>query len=333
VRRPVCRSTIRMVGRTEQYFRTVQSLSVHDRDPVARRTMMFDALDTFQGLAGTQFDILCTLRHARRVLEELQGALSTDVSAVLLPRAQRAVAALRELQDGFFLPSRVSGGNIRLPDRNSVRPGSAVGGGDGVMATGLAERGPRFRQSLLKGRRRATMRCWYRTMGRYRRTYRILPTCTCSSCLHDLNCCGGRSKRCPPRPASRLRTSELRPPTALGTPIEGRVYQVEIRRATHGENIATPICSHPVGTVPHLDLPNAAMACAGRGTFTQRERPAGPGCYSPAWRVLMFAGLVLERACASHSWECRGPRTPTHLRSSRRRVRRGSGCRWQCRGW
>ena len=57
---------------------------------------MFDALDTFQGLTGTQFDILCTLRHARRVLEELQGALSTDVSAVLLPRAQRAVAALRE---------------------------------------------------------------------------------------------------------------------------------------------------------------------------------------------------------------------------------------------
>lgn len=105
---------------TEQYFRTVQSLSVHDRDPVARRTMMFDALDTLQGLTGTQFDTLCTLGHTHCVLKELQGSLPADVSAVLLPRAERAVTALRELQDGFFLPTRVSGGNIRLPDRKSA---------------------------------------------------------------------------------------------------------------------------------------------------------------------------------------------------------------------
>lgn len=105
---------------TEQYFRTIQSLSVHDRDPIARRTMMFDALDTLQGLTGTQFDTLCRLGHARGVLKDLQSALSADVGAVMLPRAERAVAALQQLQDGFFLPSRVSGGNIRLPDRNSA---------------------------------------------------------------------------------------------------------------------------------------------------------------------------------------------------------------------
>jgi len=103
---------------TEQFFRTNQSLSVSDRDPIARRTMMFDALDTLQGLTGTHFDTLCMLGHARGVLEDLQSGLAPDVGAVLLPRAVRAVVALRELQDGFFLPSRVSSGSIRLPDSN-----------------------------------------------------------------------------------------------------------------------------------------------------------------------------------------------------------------------
>lgn len=39
---------------------------------------------------------------------------------MLLPRAERAVAALQQLQDGFFLPSRVSSRSIRLPDSNGV---------------------------------------------------------------------------------------------------------------------------------------------------------------------------------------------------------------------
>lgn len=105
---------------TEQLFRSVQSLSVHDRDPIARRTMMFDALDTLAGLVGTSFDVRCQLGHAQSVLDDLLGVLPADVAAVLLPRAERAVAALRELQDGFFLPSRVTGTTIRLPDRSGV---------------------------------------------------------------------------------------------------------------------------------------------------------------------------------------------------------------------
>lgn len=102
---------------TEQLFRAVQSLSVHDRDPVARRTLMFDALDTLQGLTGTSFDTRCGLGHAQSVLDDLRDVLPADVAAVLLPRAERAVAALRHLQHGFFLPSRVSGASIQLPLR------------------------------------------------------------------------------------------------------------------------------------------------------------------------------------------------------------------------
>ena len=103
---------------TEQFFRSVQSLSIQDRDPVARRTLMFDALDTLEGLTGTSFDTRCNLRHAQGVLDDLEATLPSDVASALLPRAERAVAGLRNLQDGFFLPSRVSGGDIQLPDRN-----------------------------------------------------------------------------------------------------------------------------------------------------------------------------------------------------------------------
>jgi hypothetical protein len=102
---------------TEQLFRAVQSLSVHDRDAIARRTMMFDALDTLQGLTGISFDTRCRLAHARRVLDDVQAALPTDVASVLIPRAERAVKALQELQEGFFLPSRVSDSSIRVPDK------------------------------------------------------------------------------------------------------------------------------------------------------------------------------------------------------------------------
>lgn len=79
---------------------------------------MFDALDTLQGLTGTTFDTRCGLPHAQGVLDDLRVVLPAPVSAVLLPRADRAVAALRELQEGFFLPSRVRGRTILLPSRS-----------------------------------------------------------------------------------------------------------------------------------------------------------------------------------------------------------------------
>lgn len=105
---------------TEQLFREVQSLSVHDRDPIARRTMMFDALDTLAGLTRITFDTRCKLGHAQDVLGDLRDVLHADAAAVLLPRAERAVAALHDLQKGFFLPSRVTSTAIRLPNNDGT---------------------------------------------------------------------------------------------------------------------------------------------------------------------------------------------------------------------
>jgi len=101
----------------EQLFRTVQSLSTHDRDPIARRTLFFDALDTLEGLTRTALGTRCELTHAERVLDQLEQDLPPDVAPVLLPRAHAAVTALRELQQGFFLQSRLTPDGLRLPNK------------------------------------------------------------------------------------------------------------------------------------------------------------------------------------------------------------------------
>jgi len=104
----------------EQLFRTVQSLSIHDRDPIARRTLFFDAIDTLSGLTRTQPDSLYELTHAQTVLDRLTDDLPPDVAPVLIPRAAAAVDALRQLQAGFFLGSRLTDGGFRLPNKQGV---------------------------------------------------------------------------------------------------------------------------------------------------------------------------------------------------------------------
>jgi hypothetical protein len=105
----------------EQLFRTVQSLSIHDRDPIARRALLFDALDTLEGVGRTSFDTRCQLKHAERTLQQLEIDLPSDVAPVLLSRARAGVAALRELQQGFFLKSRLTSDGLRLPDKKGER--------------------------------------------------------------------------------------------------------------------------------------------------------------------------------------------------------------------
>ncbi|MGH3402147.1 MAG: hypothetical protein ACRDRJ_06455 [Streptosporangiaceae bacterium] len=101
----------------EQAFRNVQSLSVHDRDSHARRVLLFDTLDTLAGIRSPDFDRMCELACARRALNDVTDAMSAKAGCVLLPRARAAVLALEELQQGFFLRSRLTSGGLRVPDK------------------------------------------------------------------------------------------------------------------------------------------------------------------------------------------------------------------------
>jgi hypothetical protein len=102
----------------EQAFRNVQSLSAQARDNHVRRTLLFDTLDTLEGLRKPDFAKMCELGYAQRVLDEVTGLLSMEAGRVLLPRAKRAVAALQQLQNGFFAPSRLRGSGLRVPNKN-----------------------------------------------------------------------------------------------------------------------------------------------------------------------------------------------------------------------
>lgn len=76
--------------------------------------MLFQALDTLEGLKLLDFREMCTLSRAEAELLDLKGEIPENAQPVLLPRAERGVAALRELQGGFFLPSRISTRGVRV---------------------------------------------------------------------------------------------------------------------------------------------------------------------------------------------------------------------------
>jgi hypothetical protein len=80
----------------EQLGRRIQGVLVHERDMATRRALGFDAFDTMKGL----------------------GIMPSPAAELLLLPARRAVQALREMQTGFFLPSRTTGAIVRLPDRH-----------------------------------------------------------------------------------------------------------------------------------------------------------------------------------------------------------------------
>ncbi|TVZ05068.1 hypothetical protein EAS64_10640 [Trebonia kvetii] len=104
----------------EQAFRNVQSLSAHVRDSHVRRLLLFDTLDMLEGLRRPRFQRMCELSYAERALREMTGLMSEAAGRVLLPRATQAVAALRQLQDGFFALSRLQNGGLLVPNKNGT---------------------------------------------------------------------------------------------------------------------------------------------------------------------------------------------------------------------
>ena len=104
----------------EQAFRNVQSLSANARDNHVRRVLLFDTLDTLEGLRSPDFQRMCELSYAQRALDEVTGLVGAAVARVLLPRARQAVTALRRLQDGFFAPSRLQDGGLLVPRRDGT---------------------------------------------------------------------------------------------------------------------------------------------------------------------------------------------------------------------
>ncbi|MEU5946351.1 hypothetical protein ABZ793_12405 [Micromonospora sp. NPDC047465] len=96
----------------EQLFRRVGSLLTSPRDAHVQRVLLFTVLDTVERLTGRDIDRLCYLPFAEKKLKELEASVPPAAGAILLPLAQRAVVALKELQDGFFMPGQLASGQV-----------------------------------------------------------------------------------------------------------------------------------------------------------------------------------------------------------------------------
>lgn len=98
----------------EQIFRRTTSLLIAHRDTNARRTLLFTVLDSLEGVRGVNLLNMCTLSHAKKVLECLEATLSAPAAEVLLPAARRGVSALEQMQSGFFIRSQLGTDKVDL---------------------------------------------------------------------------------------------------------------------------------------------------------------------------------------------------------------------------
>lgn len=96
----------------EQVFRRLNSILLAHHDTHARRPAFFTVIDTLMTLNGLSLDTMFSHTVASNVLSRLEARVPRPAQDVLLPAARRGVAALRQVQDGFFM--REPDGRVRL---------------------------------------------------------------------------------------------------------------------------------------------------------------------------------------------------------------------------
>lgn len=98
----------------EQLFRRVGAIQVAHRDRNARLVLLFTVLDTLERLTGRPLEGHCTLSFATKTLDKLRSEIPDDAAEILLPAAERAVAALEGVQEGFFIRRQLGAATVDL---------------------------------------------------------------------------------------------------------------------------------------------------------------------------------------------------------------------------
>jgi hypothetical protein len=100
----------------DQVFGLMTSLQGACRDFAAQRALMNNLLDIFADrILDLDFvDKLCSLRYAKEKADEVRSKMPAKVAALLMPAADRAVAALEHVQDGFFIQRQRGDAEVRL---------------------------------------------------------------------------------------------------------------------------------------------------------------------------------------------------------------------------
>jgi hypothetical protein len=104
----------------EQVFRDCQSIATSTRDQHARLTLAFQALLRIRGLVPSlAWKKVFGFSAARKTLRTIKSEMPANLHPLYLPRAERAIAALEEMEQGFFLANRAGEEKVRLPNDNN----------------------------------------------------------------------------------------------------------------------------------------------------------------------------------------------------------------------
>lgn len=111
---------IQCISTAEQLFRLVTSLLASHRDVTARKVLFFSVLDTLERLTGRGIEKHCSLKFANETLQRLRAAIPRAAAGLMLPGAERAVRALRQVQDGFYLLRQSGTSEIEILDTGAI---------------------------------------------------------------------------------------------------------------------------------------------------------------------------------------------------------------------
>ncbi|WP_301124056.1 hypothetical protein [Mycolicibacterium fortuitum] len=99
----------------DQVFSVITSLQAGPRDHTSQRIAMFGMLDAFADrLTGWSLELLCSQEHAAKVAADVRVSMPAEAAHVLMPMADRAVAALGQVQEGFFIKRQTNASKIHL---------------------------------------------------------------------------------------------------------------------------------------------------------------------------------------------------------------------------
>ena len=87
------------------------------RDEFSRKLLLFDCLDLLEGFHQGGYEQLCNPRTVREQLDELTTLLPAEVGQLVLPRCHRAVEALEQLQDGFYVHERLGSAGLQIRNK------------------------------------------------------------------------------------------------------------------------------------------------------------------------------------------------------------------------
>lgn len=107
----------------EQTFRRIASTNTSDRDPNAQLVLMFNAMGVFTDRITGDGIKLYKPSRARQALQTAKDGMPKRVAELMLPKAERALAALESLQDGFFIKAQRGTSDVKLVnDAGAVEP-------------------------------------------------------------------------------------------------------------------------------------------------------------------------------------------------------------------